>query len=110
MLIDTKHIDHLRVNFIAHFNTENNPVAASNEITDIIDHYPKPMTSELRQWLNDQQKTRLTAPLATVDASKSIDDFDEYLKNIEENIISYEQNETNELKLKVLSFRKITHY
>jgi hypothetical protein len=100
MLIDTNHIDHLRVNFVSHFQTENNSTIATNEITEILDNYPKEMTSELRQWLTEQQKTNLTAPLATVDASKSIDDFDEYIKEIEENILSYEQNENNEKKLK----------
>lgn len=101
MLIDTTHIDHLRVNFVSHFNTENNTILATNEITDLIDKYPKEMTNQLRQWLNEQQKNRITAPLATVDASKSIDDFDEYVKEIEENINSYKQNENNENKLKV---------
>jgi hypothetical protein len=86
---------------VSHFNTENNSLTATNEIKDLIDNYPKEMTNEIRQWLTEQQKTRLTAPLATVDASKSIDDFDEYLKEIEENIISYKQNENNEIKLKV---------
>jgi len=104
MLIDTSHIDRLRVNFVAHFNTENNAIIAANEITTLIDNYPKEMTTQIRQWLNEQQKTRLTAPLATVDASKSIDDFDEYLKEIEENIISYKQNENNEIKLKVFFY------
>src|SRR5690349_10497267 len=75
MLIDTIHIDHLRVNFISHFNTENN---TTNEIKNIIENYPKEMTNQIRQWLIEQEKNSLTAPLATVDASKSIDDFDEY--------------------------------
>ena len=101
MLIDTAHIDHLRVNFVSHFNTENNLVTASHEISEIIDQYPKAMTSQLRQWFNEQQKHRLTAPLATVDASKSIDDFNEYLREIEDNLREVEQNEHNELKLKV---------
>jgi hypothetical protein len=101
MLIDTTQIDQLRVNFVSHFNTENNAITASNEITNLIDNYPKQMTSQIRQWLTEQQKGRITAPLATVDASKSIDDFDEYLKEIEENIIAYEHNENNEMKLKV---------
>jgi hypothetical protein len=104
MLIDTTHIDHLRVNFISHFNTDNNTITATNEITEIIDNYPKEMTSQIRQWLNEQQKNRITAPLATVDASKSIDDFDEYLKELEENINSYEYNENNEIQLKVFIF------
>ena len=101
MLIDTTHIDHLRVNFVSHFNTENKTILASNEINNLIDHYPKEMTSEIRQWLTEQQKNRITAPLATVDPSKSIDDFDDYLKELEENLQSYEQNENNEMKLKV---------
>jgi hypothetical protein len=101
MLIDTTHIDHLRVNFVSNFNTENNPITATNEITDLIDKYPKAMTTQIRQWLTEQQKDLIIAPLATVDSSKSIDDFDEYLKEIEENILSYEQNESNEIKLKV---------
>jgi len=101
MLIDTTQIDQLRVNFVSHFDTENNAITATNEIKNLIDNYPKEMTSQLRQWLTEQQKSRITAPLATVDASKSIDDFDEYLKEIEENIIAYEHNENNEMKLKV---------
>jgi hypothetical protein len=101
MLIDTTHIDHLRANFVSNFNTENNTITVPNEITDLIDKYPQEMTNQIRQWLTEQQKNRVTAPLATVDASKSIDDFDEYLKEIEENICSYEQNEPNEIKLKV---------
>jgi hypothetical protein len=104
MLIDTTQIDQLRVNFVSHFNTENNTITATNEITNLIDNYPKEMTSQIRQWLTEQQKTRITAPLATVDTSKSIDDFDEYLKEIEENISSYEHNENNEMKLKVFCF------
>ncbi|CAF4891332.1 unnamed protein product, partial [Rotaria socialis] len=103
MLIDTTRIDQLRVNFVSHFSSENN-TTATNEVIDIIDNYPKEMTSDIRQWLNEQQQqqTRITAPLATVDTSKSIDDFDEYLKQIEENISSYKQNETNESKLKTI--------
>jgi seryl-tRNA synthetase len=101
MLIDTTQIDHLRVNFASNFNTENNTIIATNEINDIIDKYPKAMTTQIRQWLTEQQKNRVTAPLATVDTSKSIDDFDEYLKEVEENIRQYEQNEPNEIKLKV---------
>jgi hypothetical protein len=101
MLIDTTHIDHLRANFVSNFNTGNNTITVTNEITDLIDKYPQEMTNQIRQWLTEQQKNRITAPLATVDASKSIDDFDEYLKEIEENIRSYEQNEPNEIKLKV---------
>ncbi|CAF3869665.1 unnamed protein product [Rotaria sp. Silwood2] len=100
MLIDTKRIDQLRVNFVSHFSIQNNTTIANNEIIDIIDNYPKEMTTEMRQWLNEQQKTRITAPIATIDTSKSIDDFDEYLKQIEENINSYKQNENNESKLK----------
>ncbi|CAF4845761.1 unnamed protein product, partial [Rotaria magnacalcarata] len=99
MLIDTTRIDQLRVNFVSHFSSENHTTAI-NEVIDIIDNYPKEMTTDIRQWLNEQQQTRITAPLATVDTSKSIDDFDEYLKQIEENISSYKQNETNESKLK----------
>ena len=102
MLIDTVHIDRLRVNFVSHFNTDNQTIGATNEITDLIENYPKEMTSQLRQWLTDQQKNRLTAPLATVDSSKSIDDFDEYLREIEEHINTYDENEPNEIKLKVL--------
>jgi hypothetical protein len=101
MLIDTSHIDRLRVNFVSHFNTENNAITASNEIETMIDNYPKAMTSQIRQWLNEQQQNRLTAPLATVDASKSIDDFNEYIKEIEGDIFQYEQNENNEMKLEV---------
>lgn len=95
MLIDTARIDQLSVNFVSHFDTEN------NEISNIIDNYPKAMTTQMRQWLTEQQNIRLTAPLATVDTSKSIDDFEEYIKEIEENLSSYERNENNETKLKV---------
>lgn len=104
MLIDTARIDHLRVNFVSHFSIDNNTTTASNEIKDIIDNYPKEMTNEIRQWLNNQQINRITAPIATVDASKSIDDFDEYLNKIEESIDSYKQNENNDSKLKVCFF------
>lgn len=101
MLIDTTHIDRLRVNFVAHFNTDNDVIAASNEINAMIDSYPREMTSELRQWLGDQQTSRLTAPLATVDTSKSIDDFQDYLNTIEENLRQFEQNQSNEGKFQV---------
>lgn len=101
MLIDTVHIDRLRVNFVSHFNIDNQTIGATNEITDLIENYPKEMTNQLRQWLTDQQKNRLTAPLATVDSSKSIDDFDEYLREMEEHINTYDENEPNEMKLKV---------
>lgn len=101
MLIDTDRIDDLRVNFVSHFSTENNTTTSTNEIIDIIDNYPKEMTTEVCQWFNEQQVTRITAPLATVDTSKSIDDFDDYLKQLEDNINSYKENESNELQLKV---------
>jgi hypothetical protein len=101
MLIDTTHIDRLRVNFVAHFNTENDVITASNEINAMIDSYPREMTSELRQWLGEQQTSRLTAPLATVDTSKSIDDFQDYLNTIEENLRQFEQNQSNEGKFQV---------
>jgi hypothetical protein len=101
MLIDSAHIDRLRVNFVAHFNTDNDVIMASNRIATIIDNYPRDMTNDMRQWLTEQQTSRLTAPLATVDTSKSIDDFQEYLRDIEENLRQFEQNQSNELKLKV---------
>lgn len=101
MLIDTAHIDHLRINFVSHFNTDNQTIGATNEITDLIENYPKEMTSQLRQWLTEQQTSRLTAPLATMDTSKSIDDFDEYLREMEAHISAYNENEPNESKLKV---------
>jgi len=104
MLIDSSHIDRLRVNFVSHFNTENNAIIAANEITTLIDNYPKEMTTQIRQWLNEQQKTRLTAPLATIDTSKTIDDFEEYLKELEENILQYQQNQPNQIKFKVCFF------
>ena len=110
MLIDTSHIDRLRVNFVAHFNTENNAILAANDISTLIDNYPKEMTSQVRQWLNEQQKTRLKAPLATSDMCKTIDEFDEYLKDLEENVLQYEQNEHNQAKLKVcLSLHLFRH-
>jgi transcriptional regulatory protein LevR len=96
MLIDTSHIDHLRVNFVAHFNTENNVRTAANEITTLMEKYPREMTSQVRQWLNEQQKTRVNTSLTTVDASKTIDQFEEYLKELEENI-----NEPNQINFKV---------
>ncbi|CAF1362738.1 unnamed protein product [Adineta steineri] len=102
MLIDTSHIDQLRVNFVAHFNTENNAVIAANEILTIIDNYPKDMTTQVRQWLNEQQKTRITAPLATSDIAKTIDEYEEYLKELEENILQYERSENSQTKLKNL--------
>ena len=104
MLIDTAHIDRLRVNFVAHFNTENNAILAANEITTLIENYPKEMTTHVRQWLTEQQKTRLTAPLAASDTSKTIEEFEEYLKDLEENLLLYEQNENNHTKLKVKRF------
>jgi hypothetical protein len=100
MLIDTCHIDRLRVNFVAHFNTENNAITAANEITTLIDNYPREMTTQVRQWLNEQHKSRLT----TLDISKSIDTFEEYLKELEENMLQYEQNESNQIKFKVILF------
>jgi hypothetical protein len=102
MLIDTSHIDRLRVNFVAHFNTENNAITAANDITTLIDNYPKEMTTQVRQWLTDQQKGRLTTPLATADISKNMDEFEEYLKELEENILQYQHNENNHMKLQVL--------
>ena len=101
MLIDTNQIDRLRVNFVAHFNTENDVIAASDQISSIIENYPREMTNELRQWLNEQQTSRTSAPLATVDSSKSIDDFQDYLKELEKNLQTLEENENNDLKFKV---------
>ena len=98
MLIDTSHIDRLRVNFVAHFNTENNTITATNEITTLIDNYPKEMTTQVRQWLGEQQRSRVTSP---VDISKTIDGFEEYLKELEKNLLQYQQNEHNYAKLKV---------
>lgn len=102
MLIDTSHIDRLRVNFVAHFNTENNAITAANEITTLIDNYPREMTSQVRQWLNEQQKTRTTTVLASGDITKTITDFEDYLKELEGNILDYQQNESNPIKFKVL--------
>jgi hypothetical protein len=98
MLIDTSHIDRLRVNFVAHFNTENNVISATNEINTLIDNYPKEMTTQVRQWLKDQQRPR---SLTAAEISKYMDEFDEYLKELEENILQYQQNENNHIKLKV---------
>ena len=97
MLIDTSHIDHLRVNFVAHFNTENNVRTAVNEINTLIENYPREMTMQLRQWLHDQQKVQLPSS----DLTKKIEDFEEYLKELEENLLQYQQNEPNSLKFKV---------
>jgi hypothetical protein len=96
MLIDTSHIDHLRVNFVAHFNTENNIRIATNDINTLIKKYPREMTSQVRQWVNEQQKTPLNTSLGIVDVSKTIDHFEEYIKDLEENI-----NEPNQMKFKV---------
>ncbi len=38
MLIDTARIGHLRVNFVSHFSTENNPPPVNDEITEIINN------------------------------------------------------------------------
>jgi hypothetical protein len=103
MLIDTSHIDHLRVNFVAHFNTENNARIAANEITTLVDNYPKEMTTQIRQWFNEQQKPRLPT-VTDVDPVKSLDDFEEYLKELEENFLQYQQNEPNKTKFKVVFF------
>ncbi|CAF2041330.1 unnamed protein product [Rotaria magnacalcarata] len=102
MLIDTSHIDHLRVNFVSHFNTENNTITATNEIKTIIDSYPKEMTNQFRQWLTEQQRPRVASPLVIVDTPKTIDDFEKYCKNLEENFLQYQQNEHNQAKLKKL--------
>ncbi len=99
MLIDTSHIDHLRVNFVAHFNTEYNVRIAANEINTLIEKYPREMTSQVRLWLNEQQKIRLNTSLETVDVSKMIDQFEEYINDLEENI-----NEPNQIKFKVSLF------
>lgn len=98
MLIDTAHIDHLRVNFVQEFNTENNVILANNEITTLINNYPKEMTTQLRQWFNDQQRNRSTG------TSGSIDEFQGYLKELEESFAQYQKNEKNQIKLKVLIY------
>ncbi|CAF4508803.1 unnamed protein product [Rotaria socialis] len=102
MLIDTSHIDHLRVNLVSHFNTENNTVTATNEIKTLIDNYPKEMTNQIRQWLTEQQRPRVASPLVIVDNSKTIGDFEKYFKDLEENFVQYQQNEHNQAKLKKL--------
>lgn len=101
MLIDTTHIDRLRVKFVAHFDTDPDVIAASNEITDIMDNYPREMTSDLRQWLNDQQTNRLIAPLATIDTSKSIEDFQDYINDLEEHLRQLEKNPLNDVQVNV---------
>lgn len=83
MLIDTSRVDHLRVNFVAHFQTDNNASNAIDEINDIIDHYPLEMTSHLRQWFNDQQKHR---------PAKCLDDGNAYVQDLEEQIRQYDAN------------------
>lgn len=103
MLIDTAHIDQLRVNFVSHFTSEGEAQREHDELMSIIDNYPKAMTTEVRQWAAESQpqKARLTAPLATVDTSKSTDDFEETVKQTEGNTTAYEQNESNGIELKV---------
>lgn len=101
MLIDTSHIDHLRVNFVAHFNTENNTLTATNEIETLIDNYPKEMTSQIRQWLNEQQRPRAAVSSSTIDPSKTIVEFEDYLKELEDNFLQCQQHEHNQTKLKV---------
>ncbi|CAF1072993.1 unnamed protein product [Rotaria sordida] len=102
MLIDTSHIDHLRINFVTHFHTENNAITATNEIITLIDKYPKEMTSQIRQWLNEQQRNHIVVPLTNDDILKNIDDFEKYLNELEENFLQYQQNENNQMKLKKL--------
>lgn len=107
MLIDTGHIDHIRVNFISHFDTKPSKAeieASKTELTTTINKYPLEMTSDIRQWLDDQETNHITAPLATVDSLKSIDDFEEYIKEIEENLNLCKINGKNEniLKVKIL--------
>lgn len=92
MLIDTSQIDHLRVNFVAHFNTENNVRTAVNEITTLIENYPREMTTQLRQWLTNQSNNGLT---------KKTQDFEGYLNELEENLLQCQQNELNPMKFKV---------
>lgn len=101
MLIDTSKIEQLRVNFVAHFSTDNDVIEATNQIQSIIDSYPRESTVEIRQWLNEQQTSRLTAPLATIDTSKSIDDFQDYLTELESNLKRFEQNPKSDLKFQV---------
>lgn len=104
MLIDTMHIDQLRVNFTSHFSTQNNPTEASNQIRNIVNNYPETMTNEIRQWLNDHEIHRITAPLATVDTSKSVDSFDDYVKELEESINLYKTHDHNDSKFKVCAW------
>lgn len=92
MLIDTSQIDHLRVNFVAHFNTENNVRTAVNEITTLIENYPREMTTQLRQWLTNQ---------STNGSTKKTQDFEGYLKELEENLLHCQQNQSNPMKFKV---------
>ncbi|CAF3667024.1 unnamed protein product [Rotaria sp. Silwood1] len=97
MLIDTSRIDHLRINFVSHFHTENNALTASNEIITLINNYPIEMTSQIRQWLNEQQKNHPTTSLES-----NIDDFELYLKDLEENLLQYQQHDNSQMKLKKL--------
>jgi hypothetical protein len=107
MLIDTARIDRLRVNFVAHFQTDNNAIQAANEIYDLIDSYPKAMTSQIRHWFNEQQKHRSTAPLAMMDQWKNIDEFTKYIQELEDYVRQYQQNESHPLKFKVVSLQCI---
>lgn len=95
MLIDTTHIDHLRVNFVSHFNTENNVITAVNEINTLIENYPSEMTSQLRQWLNEQKKSTI------INKETYMESFDAYLKELREAIEQYENNEANQNKFQV---------
>lgn len=103
MLIDTAHIDHLRVNFVSHFNTENNVITATNEINTLIENYPSEMTSQLRQWLSEQKKTTTTTtPTILMNKETYIQIFEAYLKELRDAIEQYENNEANQNKFQVL--------
>ena len=101
MLIDSAYIDRLRVNFVTQFHTENTTILAANEISAIIDNYPREMTSQVRQWFNEQQKGRVTVPLASDDLSKTIESFNQYVQDLEDRLREYHQDESSTVQFKV---------
>ena len=101
MLIDTSHINHHRANFATHFNTKRNSRITTNEIRTLTDRYPTEMTSQIRRWLDEQQQSHIESSLTSVDMIKSIDNFEAYLKDIEEKLRECQRNENSSEKLKV---------
>ena len=93
MLIDSVHIDRLRVNLVAQFHTENTALLAANEISAIIESYPREMTSQVRQWFTEQQKGRPRDELSS---------FQQYIQDLEDQL-----EESNAVPLKVSASRHV---